>query len=183
MVLDPMVMSAKEAIGSMGDDSPLAVLSDQWRPLSHFFKQNFAQVTNPPIDPLREASSMSLKTRFKNLGNILIESKSQTNVFVLESPFLSTLMLNRMLAFDQVGKVVHLDVSYPLSHEQSNGEGLQQRLTDLRSEAETAVDEGAAMIVLSDENLGPDRLFVPMILAISAVHNHLLQGGGAPLSP
>jgi glutamate synthase (NADPH) large chain len=177
MVLDPMVMTAKEAIGSMGDDSPLAVLSDQWRPLSHFFKQNFAQVTNPPIDPLREASSMSLKTRFKNLGNILIESESQTNVFVLESPFLSTLMLNRMLDFDKVGKVIHLDVSYPIAHDQPDGEGLRAQLTALRLGAEKAVDEGAAMIVLTDEKVGPQRLFVPMILAISAVHNHLLQSG------
>jgi hypothetical protein len=73
MVLAPMVEEGKEAVGSMGDDTPLAVLSEKYRPLSHFFRQNFSQVTNPPIDPLRETGVMSLKTRFKNLGNILAQ--------------------------------------------------------------------------------------------------------------
>ena len=90
LVLSPMVEDGKEAIGSMGDDTPLAVLSDNYRPLSHFFRQNFSQVTNPPIDPLRETGVMSLKTRFKNLGNILVEDEAQTDVYVLESPVLTT---------------------------------------------------------------------------------------------
>src|SRR5690606_4617683 len=84
-VLRPMAETGKEAIGSMGDDSPLAVLSEQDRPLAHYFRQNFSQVTNPPIDYLREDRVMSLKTRFKNLGNILAEDETQTNVFTLES--------------------------------------------------------------------------------------------------
>ena len=71
LILHPMAEDAKEAIGSMGDDTPLAVLSDKYRPLYHFFRQNFSQVTNPPIDSLRENKVMSLKTRFGNLGNIL----------------------------------------------------------------------------------------------------------------
>ena len=90
-------------------DTPLAVLSDKWRPLAHYFRQNFAQVTNPPIDPLREASGMSLKTRFKNLGNILSTDAAQADVFVLESPFLTTLMYERMIKFDNAGVVAHLD--------------------------------------------------------------------------
>ena len=73
-VLDPMAVDGKEALGSMGDDSPLAVLSERYRPMSHFFRQNFSQVTNPPIDSLREQYQMSLKTRLGNLGNILDES-------------------------------------------------------------------------------------------------------------
>src|SRR3546814_5816599 len=73
LILTPMAEDAKEAVGSMGDDAPLAVLSKTYRPLSHFFRQNFSQVTNPPIDSLRETGVMSLKTRFKNLGNILAE--------------------------------------------------------------------------------------------------------------
>ena len=83
LILSPMAEDGKEAIGSMGDDSPRAVLSDVQRPLSHFFRQNFAQVTNPPIDPLREERVMSLRTRFKNLGNIHAQDATQTNVFVL----------------------------------------------------------------------------------------------------
>ena len=73
LILAPMAENGKEAIGSMGDDSPVAVLSESFRPLSHFFRQNFSQVTNPPVDPLREDRVMSLKTRFKNLGNVLVD--------------------------------------------------------------------------------------------------------------
>ena len=86
-VLSPMVEDAKEALASMGDDTPQAVLSKMYRPLSHFFRQNFSQVTNPPIDSLREYRVMSLKTRFGNLKNVLNEDSSQTEIIVLESPF------------------------------------------------------------------------------------------------
>ena len=85
-----MVEDVKEAVGSMGDDTPVAVLSDRYRPLSHFFRQNFSQVTNPPIDSLRENEVMSLKTRFGNTGNILdFENLTKENIYVLESPILS----------------------------------------------------------------------------------------------
>jgi glutamate synthase (NADPH/NADH) large chain len=88
----------------MGDDSPLAVLSNRYRPISHYFRQNFSQVTNPPIDPLREGRVMSLKTRFKNLGNVLDKTdKSQTEVFVLESPVLTNGMYERLLTKLGVG--------------------------------------------------------------------------------
>ena len=93
-----MAETGKETVGSMGDDTPLAVLSDIYRPLSHFFRQNFSQVTNPPIDPLRETRVMGLKTRFRNLRNILAEDKSQTNeMLVLESPVMTTGMLDLSL--------------------------------------------------------------------------------------
>ena len=85
-----MAEDAKEATGSMGDDTPLAVLSDKYRPLYHYFRQNFSQVTNPPIDSLRENKVMSLKTRFGNLGNILdFNNLTEENIYVLESPILS----------------------------------------------------------------------------------------------
>lgn len=178
VVLDTMVKEGKEAIGSMGDDSPLAVLSDKWRPLAHYFRQNFAQVTNPPIDPLREASGMSLKTRFKNLGNILLESESQTDVFVLESPFLTNLMYERMRAFPNVGKVVNLDCTFAVPDEAHRaGQGLKAALDNLRDQAVAAVEGGASMLVLTDEDLGEARMGVPMILATSAVHSRLIQKG------
>ena len=97
LILAPMVEDAKEAVGSMGDDTPLAVLSERYRPLAHFFRQNFSQVTNPPIDPLRETAVMSLKTRFKNLGNILAQDEAQTDVYVLQSPVLTTGMYDRII--------------------------------------------------------------------------------------
>ncbi|MBU3921570.1 MAG: glutamate synthase large subunit, partial [Alphaproteobacteria bacterium] len=96
LILAPMAESAKEAIGSMGDDTAPAVLTSAYRPMSHFFRQNFSQVTNPPIDPLREGRVMSLRTRFKNLGNVLDSDKSQQEVFVLESPVLTTGMYERL---------------------------------------------------------------------------------------
>ena len=88
-VLAAMAEDGKEAIGSMGDDTPPAVLSDRYRPLSHYFRQNFSQVTNPPIDSLREHRVMSLKTRFGNLKNVLDQDNSQTEILQLESPFVS----------------------------------------------------------------------------------------------
>lgn len=86
-ILAPMAEDGKETLASMGDDTPSAVLSKMYRPLSHFFRQNFSQVTNPPIDSLREYRVMSLKTRFGNLKNVLDEDSSQTEIIVLESPF------------------------------------------------------------------------------------------------
>ncbi len=177
-VLDPMVKDGKEAIGSMGDDTPLAVLSEQWRPLAHYFRQNFAQVTNPPIDPLREAQGMSLRTRFKNLGNILAEDEAQTNVFVLESPFLTNLMYERMITFDKAGQVAKLDCTFTIPQEGDlPGDGLKAALERVRAEAVAAVEGGASMIVLSDEALGEDKLGVPMILAAAAVHSRLVSKG------
>ena len=100
LILHPMVEDAKEAVGSMGDDTPTAVLSDRYRPLSHFFRQNFSQVTNPPIDSLRENEVMSLKTRFGNLGNILdFENLTKENIYVLESPILSNAQFEKFTNF------------------------------------------------------------------------------------
>lgn len=177
-VLDAMVKDGKEAIGSMGDDTPLAVLSEKWRPLSHYFRQNFAQVTNPPIDPLREEAGMSLKTRFKNLGNILAEDATQANVLVMDSPFMTTGMYERLLATSNVGQVAELDCSFPLPAEgAAPGAGLRAVLDTLRDEAVAAVKNGAAMIVLTDQKSGPERMGVPMILAAAGVHARLVQEG------
>ena len=91
-----MVEEGKEAVGSMGDDTPVAVLSSHFRPLSHYFRQNFSQVTNPPIDSLRENKIMSLKTRFGNLGNILdFDNLTEEDIFVLDSPILTNSQLRK----------------------------------------------------------------------------------------
>jgi len=101
LILHPMVEEAKEAVGSMGDDAPLAVLSDQYRGLSHYFRQNFSQVTNPPIDSLRERRVMTLKTRLGNLGNILDQDESQCRLLQLESPILLTAQFQAMRGWYQ----------------------------------------------------------------------------------
>ena len=95
LILHPMVEEAKEATGSMGDDTPIAILSDKYRPLSHFFRQKFSQVTNPPIDSIREQSRMSLKTRFGNLRDVLDSNSYQDSVFVMDSPVVTNSILKK----------------------------------------------------------------------------------------
>ena len=178
LILAPMVEDGKEAVGSMGDDTPLAVLSDQYRPLSHFFRQNFSQVTNPPIDSLRETSVMSLKTRFKNLGNILAQDEAQTDVFVLESPVLTTGMYQRIVEFIGEKNVATIDCTMPIPAAESRpGDALRANLDRIRAEAEDAALRGCATIVLTDEASGPDRVALPMILATGGVHSSLVAKG------
>ncbi|MEL6370491.1 MAG: glutamate synthase large subunit [Pseudomonadota bacterium] len=176
-VLAPMVEEAKEAIGSMGDDTPLAVLSDRYRPLSHYFRQKFSQVTNPPIDPLREAGVMSLKTRFKNLGNILASDETQTDVFVLESPFLSNGMYHRLT--DHIGDgFAEIDCTYDPGPSPGSGEALRFALNRIKEEAARAVHNGGnSHIVLSDENVNETQVAIPMIMVAGAVHSHLVEAG------
>ncbi len=176
MILSPMVETGKEAIGSMGDDTPPAVLSSQSRPLSHFFRQNFSQVTNPPIDSLREDRVMGLMTRFKNLGNILATDETQTDVFVLESPVLTNGMYQRLLQLLGNGITV-IDCSFDKDSADGHGEGLKSALERIRSEAEQAVRDGREHVILTDEHQDPARLAMPMILATGAVHSHLVSRG------
>ena len=176
LILTPMVCEAKEAIGSMGDDVPLAVLSTKYRPLSHYFRQNFSQVTNPPIDPLREDRVMSLKTRFKNLGNILAQNEAQTNVFVLESPILTN------GAFSELKKMlgeeaVELHCTITASDVTGDGRALQAGLEKLRLEAVNAIEAGATHIILTDIEQNENVIGMPMILAVGAIHTHLLKLG------
>ena len=172
-VLAPMAEDGKEMIASMGDDTPSAVLSSIYRPLSHFFRQNFSQVTNPPIDSLREARVMSLKTRFGNLKNVLDESSSQTEILVLDSPFIGNAEFDEMV-HQFGGSVVMIDCTIPAGR---HPESLRQGLERIRSEAEDAVRSGAGHLVLTDQHQGPDRVAMPMILATSAVHSGLTRKG------
>lgn len=177
LILAPMVETGKEAIGSMGDDAPPAVISDVYRPLSHFFRQNFSQVTNPPIDPLREDRVMSLKTRFKNLGNILASDSTQTDVFVLESPVLSNGMYKRFMGMlgDRASVI---DCTFvPPAKDAQPGLSLKSCLDRIQQEAEDAVRSGHEHVILTDENQGEGRIACPMILAASAVQSHLVKQG------
>jgi glutamate synthase (NADPH/NADH) large chain len=160
----------------MGDDTPLAVLSEKYRPLSHYFRQNFSQVTNPPIDPLREERVMSLKTRFRNLGNVLMQDEKQTEVFVLESPVISTGMFLRMKDHLE-GRFYEIDCVFPLMSSGSREGALQQAIERIRAEAEEAVLQGYNHLILTDERISPDLAAMPMILATGAVHSHLVRRG------
>ena len=172
-ILAPMAEDAKETLASMGDDTPSAVLSKQYRPLSHFFRQNFSQVTNPPIDSLREFRVMSLKTRFGNLKNVLDEDGSQTEIILLNSPFVGNAQFDALISsFDDT--VATIDCTFPAG---GAAGALRDALTRVRNEAEDAVRSGAGHIVLTDKAQGPDAVAMPMILATSAVHSHLTKKG------
>ena len=175
-VIKPMAMDGKEAIGSMGDDTPIAVLSKKYRPLSHFFRQKFSQVTNPPIDPLREARVMSLKTRFKNLGNILDADATQSDVYVLESPFLSNGMYDRFTKFVKE-KSVQIDCCYQHQAGLEKGANLRAGINRIKLEVQKAVEGGAQHIVLTDEAVDAEHIAIPMIIAVGAAHSHLTQEG------
>lgn len=173
MVLAPMVEEGKEAVASMGDDTPPAVLSSHYRPLSHYFRQNFSQVTNPPIDSLREHRVMSLKTRFGNLRNLLEEDDSQVAAAIYDTPFLSNSAYESVMQFFG-DSVVEIDCTFSVD---GGPDAMQDALERIRSESEDAVRSGYNHLSLSDMNQGPNNAPVPMILATSAVNSRLTQLG------
>ena len=171
MILHPMVEDQAEAVGSMGDDTPLAVLSDKHRGLHHYFRQAFSQVTNPPIDSLRETRVMSLKTRLGNLGNVLDEDQSQFNLLQLESPVLTSAEFAAMRATMQ-GNSCEVDCTFPVADGEA---GLRAALDRIRAEAEEGVRAGATHVILTDEAMDETRAGIPMILATAGVHTHLVR--------
>ena len=170
LLLQPMVEDAKEAVGSMGDDTPLAVLSEGYRGLHHFFRQSFSQVTNPPIDSLREYRVMSLKTRLGNLGNILAEDETQTRLLQLESPVLSNAGFAAMREYMD-DTAVEIDCTFKTDRGEN---ALRRAIYKIQRQAEDAVRGGAAHLILSDKNVSDKRAAIPMILATAAVHSHLV---------
>lgn len=170
-ILHPMVETGSEAIGSMGDDTPLAVLSPRFRGLSHYFRQGFSQVTNPPIDSLRESRVMSLVTRLGNLGNILDQSAEQCEMLQLPSPVLTSGEYEALRAFCGTSGCL-IDCSFPAKEGEA---GLREAIARIRREAEESVRGGCTHVFLTDENQSPDRAYIPMILATAAVHTHLVR--------
>ena len=168
LILDPMVKTGQEATGSMGDDTPLSVLTERYRGLHSFFKQNFSQVTNPPIDSLREQVVMSLKTRLGNLGNIAEEDSEQCNLVLLQSPILLDNELETLK--EHLGQLTtEIDCTYDRNDETNFLNEIQR----ICSEAEQAVRSGSQHLIISDKNVNKDRISLPMILATSAVHSYL----------
>ena len=173
MILHPMVEDQKEAVGSMGDDTPTAVLSDIYRPLSHFFRQNFSQVTNPPIDSLRENRVMSLNTRIGNLQNILGEDLFNKKSYLLESPVLSNAQFKKLF---EVLNEEYREIDCTFNSEDSEI-SLKEELKRIQKESEIAVREGAKHIILTDEKISATRIGIPIILATGAVQSHLVNHG------
>ena len=171
LILHPMIVDKKEATGSMGDDAPLAVLSENYKGLHHFFRQNFSQVTNPPIDSLRERLVMSLRTKIGNLSNILDEDEYQCDHLQLSSPVLS---INQFKTMRQYMKntVKIIDTTMDLNEPNNS---FENTLEKLNLESEQAVREGYVHIILTDKNLSKTRVALPMILVTSSVHHHLIR--------
>ena len=168
LILHPMAEDAKEAIGSMGDDTPLAVLSDKYRPLYHFFRQNFSQVTNPPIDSLRENKVMSLKTRFGNLGNILdFDTLTKEDIYVLNSPILSNSQFNKFINFFGTNSST-IDCAF------SKEENLSVAIDRIQKQSEIAVRQGVTQLILSDKSLSKEQLPIPMLLCVGAINTFLI---------
>jgi glutamate synthase domain-containing protein 2/glutamate synthase domain-containing protein 1/glutamate synthase domain-containing protein 3 len=175
LIIAPMATKAEEPVASMGNDAALAVMSDRQPPLFAYFKQLFAQVTNPPIDPIRESVVMSLQACVGAEMNLLAEAPEQAHQLVMDQPILRNHELEK---FRQVSHEVFdaatLDITWPI---EQGPEGIETRLAALCEEAARYVDNGANILILSDRNLGPERVAMPSLLAVGAVHHHLVRRG------
>ncbi len=175
----PMAQGGQEAIGSMGTDTPLSALSDRPKLLHTYFKQNFAQVTNPPIDPIREELVMSLVTFIGPRPNLLdLEGTSKQKRLEAAHPILTNKNLERIRSIGDIAdnqfRTVTLDITYGADH---GAAGMSAALGRLCKLAEAAVREGENIIILSDRATGPERIPIPSLLATSAVHHHLIRCG------
>ena len=172
--LMPMASNGVEPIASMGNDTPLAVLSDKPQLLFNYFRQQFAQVTNPAIDPIREELVMSLTEYIGAVGmDILSPSESHCKMVRLPHPVLSNTQLDVLCNIRYKG---FNTIKLPIIFEASKGtSGLQQALTALCKKAEESVDEGVNYIILSDRNIDSTHAAIPSLLAVSAVHHHLIS--------
>jgi glutamate synthase domain-containing protein 2/glutamate synthase domain-containing protein 1/glutamate synthase domain-containing protein 3 len=175
VLLTPMARDAAEPVGSMGNDLALAVLSDQAPPLFSYFKQLFAQVTNPPIDPIREEIVMSLATSLGTELNLFDETPAHAHKLILRQPIL----LNREL--ETLRHVSHeefsaqtFDTTWPVAEGPA---GMERALQRLCAQAHEAIARRVNILILSDRSLGPARAPIPSLLAVSAVHHHLVREG------
>jgi glutamate synthase (NADPH/NADH) large chain len=178
-LMAPMAQVGQEAVGSMGTDTPLSALSNRPKLLHTYFKQNFAQVTNPPIDSIREELVMSLVTFIGPRPNLLdLEGTSKQKRLEAAHPILTNEHLERIRSIGDIAdnpfRTVTLDITYGVDH---GAAGMAAALEKLCKRAEAAVRAGETIIILSDRATGPDRVPIPSLLATSAVHHHLIRKG------
>ncbi|HEX3024909.1 MAG TPA: glutamate synthase central domain-containing protein, partial [Chitinophagaceae bacterium] len=174
-IIAAMALDGKEPIGSMGTDTPLAILSDQPQHLSYYFKQLFAQVTNPPIDPIRERLVMSLATFAGNNGNLLVEDPLDCHSVALKHPVLGNHELEKIRSIDTgIFQAKTLQTYFRADGKQGS---LQKGLDRLCRYAVDAVDDGFEVLILSDRAIDSDHAPIPSLLATAAVHHHLIRKG------
>lgn len=177
--LAPMASKGEEGIGSMGNDAPLAVLSARNKPLYHYFRQLFAQVTNPPIDPIREAVVMSLVSFIGPRPNLLdINASNPPLRLEIAQPILDVANMARLRHIEQStgGKfrTTEIDITYPCGWGKS---GIEARIAYLCSEAEEAVYAGSNILIITDRHMSREQVAIPVLLALSAIHQHLVRAG------
>jgi glutamate synthase (NADPH/NADH) large chain len=178
LLLPPMAVTGQEAVGSMGTDTPISALSAHAKLLYTYFKQDFAQVTNPPIDPIREELVMSLVSFIGPRPNILdLEGTATKKRLEVRQPILTNADLEKIRSishFEESFDTKTLDITYPADR---GAEGMPEALEKLCARAEQAVNSGFNIIILSDRMTGPDRIPIPALLATAAVHHHLIRIG------
>ncbi len=179
ILMTPMASTGEEAIGSMGNDTPISALSDRPKPLFTYFKQNFAQVTNPPIDPIREELVMSLVSIIGPRPNLFdLEGMSHTKRLEARQPILTNDDLEKIRSISEMTgdhfKSLTFDITFPAEH---GADGMGWALDKLCDRAEEEVRGGCNIIILSDRRAGADRVPIPALLACAAVHHHLIRKG------
>ena len=174
-IIKPMALEGKEPIGSMGTDVPLAVLSDQPQHLSSYFKQLFAQVTNPPIDPIRERMVMSLATFVGNNGNLLEEDPMHCHTVALKQPILTSKELEKIRSIDT--GIFQAKTLQTYFRADGKPDSLKKGIERMCRYAEDAVHDGFEVLILCDRAVDSDHVAIPSLLATAAVHHHLIRKG------
>src|SRR5215831_15036543 len=179
LLMTPMATTGEEPVGSMGNDTPISALSDKPKSLFTYFKQNFAQVTNPPIDPIREELVMSLVSIIGPRPNIFdLEGTSKTKRLEVRQPILSNEDLEKIRSISEMSgdhfKSHTFDITFPAEH---GADGMGWGLAELCERAEEEVRNGCNIIILSDRKAGAERIPIPVLLACAAVHHHLIRNG------
>src|ERR1700728_2607839 len=179
LLMTPMATAGEEPVGSMGNDTPISALSERPKLLFTYFKQNFAQVTNPPIDPIREELVMSLVSIIGPRPNLFdLEGMSNTKRLEVHQPILTNANLEKIRSISEVAeshfKSLTLDTTWPA---EAGSAGMEAAIDALCREADVAVKGGINIIILSDRPPGADRIQIPSLLACAAVHHHLIREG------
>jgi glutamate synthase (NADPH) large chain len=178
ILMTPMATTGEEAVGSMGNDTPISALSDRPKLLFTYFKQNFAQVTNPPIDPIREELVMSLVSIIGPRPNLFdLEGSSKKKRLEVHQPILTNANLEKIRSISSLGghfKSRTIDTTWPA---ETGAAGMAEAIEGLCGRAEIAVRDGVNIIILSDRRAGADRIPIPSLLACAAVHHHLIRAG------
>ena len=178
ILMTPMATTGEEAVGSMGNDTPISALSQRAKMLFTYFKQNFAQVTNPPIDPIREELVMSLVSIIGPRPNLFdLEGTSKQKRLEVQQPILTNANLEKIRSISTIGdhfKSRTIDTTWPA---ESGAAGMAEAIEALCGRAEIAVRDGINIVILSDRRAGADRIPIPSLLACAAVHHHLIREG------